>query len=250
LLNEFSLHNVLEDGATHYDRSKMPLPDEVLATVLATEDEVLTHSLMKRKPFLSHYPLGCTVTFVELDWHSGGEGGNKPLLSQRTLKRFRDELNHRKAERIRLAKKEEKADKIARAKAEKINRQRRIDLYGTDSTDGFERQTIDPDDEFFRALALSAGETEEDATTTSTFSFNQVCAENGVFPSLAPRGTLASSPPKAQTQSSWGSRTNHQSPKSPKDNFPSLSESISLNKKSVKSTSSAAKVGTSRWGVN
>mmetsp|Transcript_34246 Transcript_34246/g.70114 ORF Transcript_34246/g.70114 Transcript_34246/m.70114 type:complete len:736 (-) Transcript_34246:4037-6244(-) len=250
LLNEFSLHNVLEDGATHYDRSKMPLPDEVLATVLATEDEVLTHSLMKRKPFLSHYPLGCTVTFVELDWHSGGEGGNKPLLSQRTLKRFRDELNHRKAERIRLAKKEEKADKIARAKAEKINRQRRIDLYGTDSTDGFERQTIDPDDEFFRALALSAGETEEDATTTSTFSFNQVCAENGVFPSLAPSGTLASSPPKEQTQSSWGSRTNHQSPKSPKDNFPSLSESISLNKKSVKSTSSAAKVGTSRWGIN
>jgi hypothetical protein len=184
-----------------------------------------------------------------LDWYSGGEGGNKPLLSQRTLKRFRDELNHRKAERIRLAKKEDKADKIARAKAEKIDRQRRIDLYGTDSMDVFERQTIDPDDEFFRALALSAGETEEDATTTSTFSFNQVCAENGVFPSLS-SSHLASSPPKTQTQSSWGSRNNHQSPKSSKDSFPSLSESISLNKKSVKSTSSAAKVGTSRWGVN
>lgn len=242
LMNEFSLHNAFEDGATKGDRSKMPLPDEVLAKVLVAEDEVLTHSLMKRKPFLSHYPLGCTVTFVELDWYSGGEGNNKPLLSQRTLKKFRDELHHRKTERIRMAKKEEKADKIARAKAEKMDRQRRIDLYGTDSMGGFERQTIDPDDEFFR-VAVSTGETEEGATTTPSFSFNQVCAENGVFPSLS--SALASSPPKAL--SSWG-RNNHQPPKSPLDNFPSLSESISLNKKSVKSTSSAAEV--SRWGVN
>ena len=40
LMNGFSLHNTLEDGSTNYDRSKMPLPDEVLATVIATEDEV------------------------------------------------------------------------------------------------------------------------------------------------------------------------------------------------------------------
>ena len=242
LLNEFSLHNPFQDGTIKGDRSKMPLPDEVLARVVAAEDEVLTHSLMKRKPFLSHYPLGCTVTFVELDWYSGGEGNNKPLLSQRTLKKFRDELHHRKTERIRMAKKEEKADKIARAKAEKIERQNRIDLYGANSMGSFERQTIDPDDEFFR-VAMSAGETEEDVNTTPTFSFNQVCVENGVFPSLS--SALASSPPKAQ--SSWG-RNTHQSPKSPTTNFPSLSESISLTKKNVKSTSSAAEVR--RWGAN
>jgi hypothetical protein len=246
LLHEFSVHNTLEDGASIHDRSKMLLPDEVLATVLATEDEVLTQSLMKRKPFLSHYPLSSTVTFVELDWHSGGEVGNKPLLSERTLAKFRDELHHRKSERIRLAKKEQKADKIARAKAEKIDRQRRIELYGTDSLDGFERQTIDPDDEFFRAAAVSAGETAEDANAMPSFSFNQVCAENGVFPSLS--SAVASSPPKAQ--SSWG-RNNHQSPKSrPKDNFPSLSDSMSLDKKSVKSTPSTARSSASnRWGV-
>ena len=222
LLNEFSLQNTLEDGATNYDRSKMPLPDEVFATVLATEDEVLTHSLMKRKPFLSHYPLSSTVTFVELDWHSGGGDGNKPLLSQRTMKKFREELHHRKADIIRLSKKEEKADRIARTKAEKIDRQRRIELY---SFDDFERQTIDPDDEFFRAV-VSAGETEEDANA-SHHSYNQVCSENGV----------------------WG-RNSQQSPKSPKDNFPSLSDSMSLDKKSVKSTSSVARSGSNRWGVN
>jgi len=244
LLHEFSLHETLEDGATIHDRDKMPLPDEVLATVLATEDEVLTHSLMKRKPFLSHYPLSTVVTFVELDWHSGGESGNKPLLSDRTLVKFRDELHHRKSERIRLAKKEQKADKIARAKAEKIDRQRRRDLYGTHSLDGFERQTIDPDDEFFRAAAAPAYDTEEDANTMPSFSFNQVCAENGVFPSLS--SSMASSPPKAQ--SSWG-KNHRQSPKSPKDNFPSLSYSMSLDKKSVKSTPITART-VSKWGVN
>ena len=73
---------------------------------------------------------------------------------------------------------------------------------------------------------MSAGETEEDANA-SHHSYNQVCSENGV----------------------WG-RNSQQSPKSPKDNFPSLSDSMSLDKKSVKSTSSVARSGSNRWGVN
>ena len=237
LLNEFSLHKSLEqDKATNHDRSKMPLPDEVLATVLAGEEEILTHNLMKRKPFLSHFPLGSTITFVELDWHSGGENGNKPLLSQRTLKKFREELQHRKAERIRVAKKEEKASRVARAKAEKLDRQRRVDMYGSSSLDNFERQQIDPDDEFFQALAVSAAEAEQDTNLAEKFSFNQVCVENGVFPSLS--STLGSSPPKAQT--SWG-RQHHLSPKKSEDNFPSLSDSISLGTKNMGSKSGASK---------
>lgn len=233
LMHEFSLYN--EDGTDSHDRSKMPLPDEILATVVAAEDEVLTHSLLKRKRFLSHYPLNTTVCFVELDWHSGGEGGNKPLLSQRTLSKFRDELHHRKSERIRLAKMEDKADRAARKKAEKIDRQRRIELYGT--LDSFDRQTIDPDDAFFQAVAVSSDEV--DANATPSFSFNQVCLEGGVFPELS---TMASSPPK-QESSSWG-RNNHLSPHSPKiANFPSLSESMSLDKKSkIKSTPHTDKV--------
>ncbi|KAL7454603.1 hypothetical protein ACHAWC_006216 [Mediolabrus comicus] len=238
LMHEFSLYN--EDGTDSHDRSKMPLPDEIFATVIASEDEVLTYSLLKRKRFLSHYPLNTTVSFVELDWHSGGEGGNKPLLSQRTLSKFRDEMHHRKSERIRLVKKEDKADRAARKKSEKMDRQRRIELFG--NLDSFDRQTIDPDDEFFQAVAVSSDEV--DANATPSFSFNQVCLEGGVFPELS---TMSSSPPKQS--SSWG-RNNHQSPHSPKiTNFPSLSESMSLDKKSKnKSTPHADKVN--RWGVN
>lgn len=237
LMHEFSLYN--EDGTDSHDRSKMPLPDEIFATVIASEDEVLTYSLLKRKRFLSHYPLNTTVSFVELDWHSGGEGGNKPLLSQRTLSKFRDEMHHRKSERIRLVKKEDKADRAARKKSEKMDRQRRIELFG--NLDSFDRQTIDPDDEFFQAVAVSSDEV--DANATPSFSFNQVCLEGGVFPELS---TMSSSPPKQS--SSWG-RNNHQSPHPKITNFPSLSESMSLDKKSKnKSTPDTDKVN--RWGVN
>jgi len=279
LMHEFSLHqNTEENGAVvagdvHNDhtneaetlqstdeqqkaaskpRHTLPLPDELTGTIVEAEQLPVTTNLIKRKPFLSHIPLSSTVSFVEIDWYSGGDGGNKPMLSHGTSSKFRGELQRRKTERQRAAKREQKADKAAKAKSEKDEQRRRRELRGLNYVEGNSRQDIDPDDEFFRAPAESFDETEEAAqwNRTPTFQFNEVCATGGVWPELAPSmnspgneetaaaqsspasrvssGVMPSSPPKPT--STWGSSATAKLVSSPKPakptiDFPTLSES-------------------------
>ena len=270
LMHEFSLYKCEEDGdinadvatdnidqdetsSTHYQqqhtsniqRNTQPLPDELTATVVAMEELVVTHSLIKRKHFLSHLTLGSTVSFAEIDWYSGGDGGNRPMLSHNTLAKFKGELQRRKSERQRTAKAEKNADNIARVKAEKNELRRRRELLGADYVERGILQTIDPDDVFFQAPAASFDESE--VPSSPTFRFNEVCATGGVWPELAsslqssghqegagiwPELTsghqdtapVASSPPKIGT--SWGSQKPRSAIPKPKavDSFPSLSE--------------------------
>lgn len=203
LMHEFSLYNCddgSEDNRSELDaaideksvspscgrektlkkkRNRLPLPDELTASVIAIEHVVVTPSLVKRKPFLSHVPMNSTVSFVEIDWYSGGDDGNKPMLSRSTLSKFRGELQRRKSERIQAAKIERKADMAAKAKSLKDERRRREDLLGHGYIEGGGRQMIDPDDEFFQITNSS------DQTAEPIFKFNQVCAEGGFWPELA-----------------------------------------------------------------
>ena len=256
LMHEFSLHRRVEETAkddntindnvspsTDHDQrpnAQLPLPDELTATVVAIEELVVTSSLIKRKHFLSHVPIGTSVYFAEIDMYSGGDGGNKPLLSHNTLSKFKGELQRRKSERLRALKREHKADNVARAKAAKDDQRRLRELLGSHYVEGAAQQQIDPDDEFFRQAAF-----DEEVLPSPTFRFNEVCATGGVWPELNLSGnedtvsTSASpvqSPPNAVTPqsslqtktTSWGKVVS--TPKVVVNSFPSLSESLATHK--------------------
>lgn len=224
LMHEFSLHRPEEEShvcddadnqhTTIQTRNTLPLPDEITGTVIGIEQLVVTQSLVKRKHFLSHLPLTASVTFLEIDWHNGGDGNNKSMISQSTLSKFRGELQRRKSERLRIAQQENKADKAARLKSEKEERRRRVEAFGSDFVGRGTDQTIDPNDEFFRAPSASMDEA-EDATEwnpTPTFRFNEVCAEGGVWPELAPVSLsspilTATSQASPRVSNTWGSRS-------------------------------------------
>ena len=230
-------------------RNTFPLPDELTATVLQIEKLSVTPALLKRKPFLSHIPLTSSVSFVEVDWYTGGSGKNKPMLSHATLSKFRGELQRRRSERLRAAKREEKADKFAQAKSEKEEQRRRRELLGSNYAREWNQQIIDPDDDFF-APALP-GRAEEDAqwSRSATFQFNEVCAAGGAWPELSSspnhgrQETATSALPPAHlptaavsthsslppTCTTWGSGNQNAAAKAPAakahvNHFPSLGE--------------------------
>ena len=178
LMHEFSLHHS-GDNSTDACTDK-PLPDSFTGTVIGIEHTVVTHPLIKRKPFLSHVPLNSSVSFVEIDWYSGGDERNGPMLSKKTLSKFRGELQRRKSDRLHAAKVERKADMAAKAKSEKEERRRRLEVLGPAYLEGGGQQ-IDPDDEFFQIQSTTA----EEAKEVPVFRFNRVCAEGGMWPELS-----------------------------------------------------------------
>lgn len=176
-----------ESRKSRPSRTTLPLPDEITATIVSVDQCTVTTSLIKRKPFLSHMPLHSSVSFVEIDWYSGGDKCNQPLLSQSTLSKFRGELQRRKSERQRLAKREKTADEIARAKSEKDERRRRQELLESNYYDGeVSRQTIDPGDDFFQAPAVSVDETDKPSqwNRTRTHQFSAARATEEMWPEL------------------------------------------------------------------
>jgi hypothetical protein len=240
--------------------SLFPLPDEFTANIVEIEQLTVTQSLIKRKPFLSHLPLHSNVSFVEIDWYSGGEKMNQALLNHGTLNKFRDEIQRRKAERIRAAKREQMVDKIARTKAEKDElRQRKELLESNYFRGGGENscQSIDPDDEFFRAPTASFDENEDEPPRWNRF--NEVCATGGVWPELAASVAHAAAPnsnrqalsipssPQQTCNPTWGDRSRSRSgslssvPEKEKtvgmNSFPSLGEASLLMQKRNSRTS-------------
>jgi hypothetical protein len=206
-------------------KSLHPLPDELSATIVEVEQLTVTTSLIQRKPFLSHLPLYSTVKFVEIDWYSGGDRRNQPLLSQSTLAKFRGELQRRRSERQLAHKREQMADKVARAKAEKEEQRHRTELLRSNfSAGGNFRQAIDPEDDFFRVPATS----DESDEGTRWNRFNEVCATGGVWPELAVAVSPRSSSPPRTTNSTWGRQSHSSVPKVVASSFPSLAESSLL----------------------
>ena len=261
LMHEFSSMPVVNySGQEVEGLSLFPLPDKFTANIVEIEQLTVTQSLIKRKPFLSHLPLHSNVSFVEIDWYSGGEKMNQALLSHGTLKKFRDEIQRRKAERIRAAKREQMVDKIARTKAEKDElRQRKELLESNYFRGGGENscQSIDPDDEFFQAPTASFDENEDEPPRWNRF--NEVCATGGVWPELAASVAHAAAPnsnrqslsipssPQQTCNPTWGDRSRSRSgslssvPEKEKpvgmNSFPSLGEASLLMQKRNSRTS-------------
>ena len=251
LMKEFSLHKVdeiqgnnLNDHISSKDRPRntLPLPDDLEATIVEIEQALVSNELIKRKHFLSHITIGSSVAFVEVDLSSGGDSMSRPMLSHGTLSKFKGELQRRKSERQRAAKMEQKQDNVARKRAEKEEQRRRRELlgsrYSSEGTDTI--QTIDPDDDFFRATTTC--DESETAPSSPTFKFNEVCASGGVFPALETAAyfpplqstsEMPQSPSHKSNATTWGSRKSITSTpkKAVANNFPSLSE-LSLSTKS------------------
>ena len=226
LLHEFSLHESLETESSR-TRKMSPLPDELTGMVLELERQILTPSLLRRKPFLSHLPLGTEVSFAEIDWYSGV--GNRPLLSKATLHKFKEDINRRRNDRLRVAQMENKADRLARERMNKEESRRRRELFGANYVEGSVGQDIDPDDEFFHAPAPSMDEADGQRPRSSSFQFSQVCAENGEFPALSGSvGSTVLPAPTATHRTTWGSsntRSKISTTNAKKTEFPSLLES-------------------------
>lgn len=192
------------------------------------------------------------MVFAEVDWYSGGNNGREPMLTKATLSKFRQEIYRRKSERQHIFQLEETDAKAARIKSEKADRRRREEAFGSAHMCRSSRQTIDPDDEFFKMPSSSMGEKLDGVSNqqnpTSAFRFNQVCAEGGAFPELVgsrspvsrvtPGVMLSKSPPALP---SWGgTNRNHLSVKqldsksnSCVDAFPSLAVSTRTSSRSV-----------------
>lgn len=87
-----------------------PLPDVINGRVVESERMVVTKQLRQRMRFLSHMPIGSTVTMVEI-----GLGG---LLSNATKRQFAKEFQKRKSARERKSKAEKRADDRAQRREE------------------------------------------------------------------------------------------------------------------------------------
>jgi len=74
-------------------------PDEITVRIFGIDESTMTEDLRKRFKYLSHLPLSCDVTFLEVDL--------KGFISDNTLKIFESELRQRYNRRKEKARKEE-----------------------------------------------------------------------------------------------------------------------------------------------
>ncbi|CAG8514549.1 18628_t:CDS:10 [Acaulospora morrowiae] len=86
-------------------------PNEITVRIVGVEETTITEELRKRCKYLSHLPLSCDVTFLEVDL--------KGVVSDLTLQGFSRELRQRKNRR------EEKAHKERRLYEATIHKERR-----------------------------------------------------------------------------------------------------------------------------
>lgn len=76
-------------------------PNEISVRIVNVEESTITEEFRKRCKYLSHLPLSCDVTFLEVDL--------KGVVSDSTLQIFENELQQRRNRRKEKARKEEKA---------------------------------------------------------------------------------------------------------------------------------------------
>ena len=116
-------------------RQAGPLPDFLEGRVLEKETVHVTSEIRKRMPFLNHIPLYTDVVFVELDINH--------VLSEETKRKFKNDLAKRRKKRQSKVQAEKRADRQAKREDQDRINARKARL-----------QTIDPEDEFFRAVVV------------------------------------------------------------------------------------------------
>ncbi|KAI9289820.1 hypothetical protein BC943DRAFT_137 [Umbelopsis sp. AD052] len=95
---------ILKQEFTTYDK----FPRSIVVRVNDVEESTLTEELRKRFKYLSHLPLTCDVTFLEVDL--------KGVVSDATLDHFSNELRIRQRKRNERSRREEKSNRLADAR--------------------------------------------------------------------------------------------------------------------------------------
>ncbi|GBC07049.1 hypothetical protein RclHR1_07200007 [Rhizophagus clarus] len=91
--------------------SYVNFPDEITVRIIGVDESTMTEDLRKRFKYISHLPLSCDVTFLEVDL--------KGFVSDNSLKIFENELKQRYNRRKEKARKEERLHEQA------VNKERR-----------------------------------------------------------------------------------------------------------------------------
>lgn len=113
-----------------------PLPDVIEGVVLEVENVQLTEEVRHRMPFLNHLPLFSDISFVELDLNH--------ILTENTRRKFKADFAKRRKRRQSKVQSEKRADReTEKQELERIS-ERKARL-----------QIVDPNDDFFRAPALT-----------------------------------------------------------------------------------------------
>ncbi|ORX92306.1 hypothetical protein K493DRAFT_263583 [Basidiobolus meristosporus CBS 931.73] len=89
-------------------------PDEISAPMISLEESTINPELRKRFKYLSHLPVSCDITFVEIDL--------KNIVSKKTFNMFANELRQRKSKRKQKERKEERQRLLAQEPLYKSNR--------------------------------------------------------------------------------------------------------------------------------
>eukprot|EP00903_Cladosiphon_okamuranus_P015735 g14523.t1 len=109
-LHPLNMRQLLDDS-----EMGLPLPERVDAKVLEVETVKLTPELRRRLPFLSHLPIHCDVSFLEVDMAG--------LVSEETTRKFREEIQKRERKRrSRAAQETRAAKKEARLEQDRTDR--------------------------------------------------------------------------------------------------------------------------------
>jgi len=181
-------------------------PAEIFGPVVEVESCHFSDEERKKKPFLSHLPLYSDIRIVEINLSR--------ILSRKTKSKFREEHERRIARRRKKKNNEKREDRRLARQMEKSS----LNI------------PIDPSDEFFHVTRVendashidynnfdqsfpeSVGNrpqrnTEMTFSSNSTFSYNNVCATNGVWPDLTPVNTerhTSSNSHATSNPPSWG----------------------------------------------
>ncbi|CAI2185065.1 15101_t:CDS:10, partial [Funneliformis geosporum] len=99
-------------------------PNDITVRILGVDESTMTEDLRKRCKYLSHLPLGCDVTFLEVDL--------KGFVSDNSLKVFENELRQRYNRRKEKARKEEWPHELA-ARKERHNKEIQQESFSSDS---------------------------------------------------------------------------------------------------------------------
>ncbi len=193
-----------EDRETTNRVQAGPLPDFLEGRVWEKETVHVTSEIRKRMPFLNHIPLYTDIVFVELDLNH--------ILSEETKRKFKNDFAKRRKRRQSKAQAEKRADLQAkREDHDRINaRKARL-------------QTIDPEDEFFRAVVVSPPEPvpPEPSEFGPVLGGESVSSSNGLVDEMAAVGQgLGTSPPSSSFSFSQAARRANIV-----DEFPALSSS-------------------------
>eukprot|EP00752_Nemacystus_decipiens_P008402 g7512.t1 len=109
-LHPLNMRQLLDDS-----EKGLPLPERVDAKVLEVETVKLTPELRRRLPFLSHLPIHCDVSFLEVDMAG--------LVTEETTHKFREEIQKRERKRrARAAQEARAAKKEARLEQNRTDR--------------------------------------------------------------------------------------------------------------------------------